>query len=272
MKKLKKIFMLPIIFVIITSSIAGCTPTKNLPDVSNASTVTPIQTTVVMAKTGMYHAFTNDTSREVIANLDITQTSNGVIRINNYERRHGGEYNIANVDAVLGSNGKYVATNGYVQYILTVINSNTIQLTVSGETLTFYLLSTSENEQNIAVSTDDKHEFIGSEYACCGRIVDEDTINLFGTGTTNVNQIKAMSEAYLATAPDYKTSNGLKPQQALDLISAAYDTDILGTVNIYSDYIEAKLVEEMFKKETLLIIMFTIIQMVLTSMRVQRAM
>lgn len=93
-------------------------------------------------------------------------------------------------------------------------------------------------------TTNNMGDRIGTEYCCCGLIVAKGTIQEFGEGKYNYNQLKAISESYIEKAPDYKTSTGLNPQQALDLINAAYEQSFTGSVDIYSNCIAVHTVKE----------------------------
>lgn len=107
--------------------------------------------------------------------------------------------------------------------------------------------NTNNNSGNISSqinTTNNRGERIGTEYCCFGRIVGKGTLQEFEEGKYNYNQLTAISESYIEKAPDYKTSTGLKPQQALDLINAAYEQSFSGSVDIYSDYIEVHAVKE----------------------------
>lgn len=96
-------------------------------------------------------------------------------------------------------------------------------------------------EQTVGTSgTSSDDTEIGFEYSCFGRIVSEETLNEFGTGTMNYNTLVAKSEDYIANdSAGYETSFGLSPQEALDIISIAYDITFPGIVRVYSDRIEA---------------------------------
>ena len=76
------------------------------------------------------------------------------------------------------------------------------------------------------------------EYFCCSKIVGKSVVEEYTQGQHTYEDIVAISDEYLVHAADYKTSNGLKPQKALDLVSTAFGQLEYGIVNIYSDYID----------------------------------
>ncbi len=122
--------------------------------------------------------------------------------------------------------------SGYMGEILYVYADNGEVALIEGANT-----GTSSNIKDVVIPGGNQTQ-IGMEYFCCGKIVGKSTVEEYTQGQHTYEDIVAISDEYLVHAADYKTSNGLKPQKALDLVSTAFGQLEYGVVNIYSDYID----------------------------------
>lgn len=85
---------------------------------------------------------------------------------------------------------------------------------------------------------------LGFEYCCFGRVVGKGTLQEFETGTMSYNTLVSISEEYIAMNQSYETDFGMTPQEALDLVSIAFDSTPSGSVHVYSDHIDVLAVQQ----------------------------
>ncbi len=85
---------------------------------------------------------------------------------------------------------------------------------------------------------------LGFEYCCFVRVVGKGTLQEFETGTMSYNTLVSISEEYIAMNQSYETDFGMTPQEALDLVSIAFDSTPSGSVHVYSDHIDVLAVQQ----------------------------
>ena len=154
-------------------------------------------------------------------------------------------------DILLGGDTNLITRNGHPAYKFTLRSKSMIEnggSGVMGETVYVYADNgevegnTNKNaNSNVPVANDTLSNGAtqkGTEYFCLSRIVGKEAVQEYADGQHSEDEIISISDNYIAKAVDYHTSNGLKPQKALDLITEAFGKLTTGTVNIEADYVQ----------------------------------
>ncbi len=166
---------------------------------------------------------------------------------------------VNDTDILLGGDRNLVSHNGRQAYAFVMRSKSMVENGGSGTMgMTIYIYADNgetdtveeapgagtNNGSSSNPTVSNPNNKIGMEYCCFGRIVGKGTLQEFEEEKYNYNQLTTISEAYIEKAPDYKTSTGLKPQEALDIIETAFGQSFSGTAHIYSDYIEVHAVKD----------------------------